>query len=52
LQVKTLSVRSADANCARTRAFYVGMRFVPLEEFPTLWNEQNPCLMLVKRLPD
>jgi GNAT superfamily N-acetyltransferase len=48
LQVKTLSARSADANYARTRAFYVGMGFVPLEEFPTLWNEQNPCLMLIK----
>lgn len=51
LQVKTLSARSADASYARTRAFYVGMGFVPLEEFPTLWDEQNPCLMLVKSLP-
>jgi GNAT superfamily N-acetyltransferase len=50
LQVKTLSARSADANYARTRAFYVGMGFVPLEEFPTLWNEQNPCLILVKSI--
>jgi GNAT superfamily N-acetyltransferase len=52
LQVKTVSARSEDASYARTRAFYVGMGFVPLEEFPTLWNEENPCLMLVKSLTD
>ncbi len=52
LQVKTLSSRSADANYAKTRAFYLAMGFTPLEEFPTLWNEQNPCLLLIKRLPE
>ena len=52
LQVKTVSARSADANYARTRAFYAGTGFVPLEQFPTLWNEQNPCLMLVESLRD
>jgi GNAT superfamily N-acetyltransferase len=50
LQVKTVSARSASVYYARTRQFYLGMGFVPLEEFPTLWDEENPCLMLVKSL--
>jgi ribosomal protein S18 acetylase RimI-like enzyme len=50
LQVKTLSAKHPDENYARTRAFYLAMGFVELEEFPTLWGEENPCLQLVKRL--
>jgi chloramphenicol 3-O-phosphotransferase/ribosomal protein S18 acetylase RimI-like enzyme len=48
LQVKTLSSAHPDAGYAKTRAFYQKMGFRPLEEFPTLWDEANPCLMLVK----
>jgi GNAT superfamily N-acetyltransferase len=48
LQVKTLSDTHPDANYARTRAFYMAMGFRPLEEFKTLWNEENPCLLMVK----
>lgn len=50
LQVKTVS---ADRDCeayAKTRAFYMNVGFVPLEIFPTLWDEANPCLILVKSL--
>ena len=50
LQVKTLSSTDPDENYARTRAFYLAVGFVALEEFPTLWGEENPCLQLVKRL--
>jgi ribosomal protein S18 acetylase RimI-like enzyme len=50
LQVKTLSATHPDEGYGRTRAFYRAMGFVPLEEFPTLWSEANPCLLLVKRL--
>lgn len=50
LQVKTISASSPDPNYARTRAFYLSQGFVPLEEFPTLWDEHNPCLILVKGL--
>ena len=32
----------------RTIAFYDGMGFLRLEVFPTLWDERNPCLVLVK----
>lgn len=50
LQVKTLSELSADKNYAETRKFYEKMGFAPLETFPTLWDEANPCLVLVKYL--
>lgn len=50
LQVKTLGPSHSDPNYARTRAFYAAMGFRPLEEFSQIWNEQNPCLILVKRL--
>jgi ribosomal protein S18 acetylase RimI-like enzyme len=50
LQVKTLSVRHTDESYARTRAFYSAMGFRPLEEFPQLWGEENPCLQMIKSL--
>jgi ribosomal protein S18 acetylase RimI-like enzyme len=50
LQVKTLGPSHSDPNYAGTRAFYTAMGFRPLEEFRQIWNEQNPCLILVKRL--
>lgn len=48
LQVKTLSANHPDPYYARTRAFYTACGFVPLQEFPTLWDESNPCLQLIK----
>jgi GNAT superfamily N-acetyltransferase len=50
LQVKTLGPSHSDPNYAETRAFYLAVGFRPLEEFRQLWNEQNPCLVMVKRL--
>ena len=50
LQVKTLSPTHPDPHYALTRQFYTAMGFHPLEEFPTLWGEANPCLLLVKWL--
>ena len=50
LQVKTLSPSHPDESYGRTRKFYAAMGFRPLEEFPTLWGEENPCLQMVKRL--
>ena len=50
LQVKTVS---ADRKCdayAKTRAFYTAVGFIPLEVFPKLWDEANPCLVLVKSI--
>jgi GNAT superfamily N-acetyltransferase len=50
LQVKTLGSSHPDGNYAKTRAFYLSMGFKPLEEFLQIWNADNPCLILVKRL--
>jgi ribosomal protein S18 acetylase RimI-like enzyme len=52
LQVKTLSASHPDVGYAKTRAFYESVGFKPLEEFPTLWGEANPCLLMVKTLAD
>jgi len=50
LQVKTLSDKHPDEGYKLTRAFYIGVGFMPLEEFPTLWGEHNPALQMVKAL--
>jgi ribosomal protein S18 acetylase RimI-like enzyme len=33
-----------------TRRFYEAIGFEPIEEFPTMWGNDNPCLLLVKPL--
>jgi GNAT superfamily N-acetyltransferase len=48
LQVKTLSPSHPDEGYAKTRAFYLGYGFRPLEEFPTLWAPENPALQMIK----
>ena len=48
LQVKTLSARRDDAGYAKTRAFYEGSGFRPLQEFPELWGPDNPALQMIK----
>lgn len=50
LQVKTLGPSHSDPAYAKTRAFYQAMGFRPLEEFRQIWDEGNPCLIMVKRL--
>lgn len=49
LQVKTVDEGHYPAY-DRTIAFYEGVGFRRLEVFPTLWDEWNPCLVLVKPL--
>jgi GNAT superfamily N-acetyltransferase len=49
LQVKTLGPSDPDEGYERTRRFYEARGFVALEEIHGLW-EQNPCLLMVKRL--
>ena len=51
LTVKTLSPSRSDQGYAKTRAFYEALGFLPIEEFPLLWNPENPALMLLKVLP-
>ena len=50
LQVKTLSPRKADEGYEKTRAFYFASGFRPLEEFPDLWQPENPALQMIKTL--
>ena len=52
LQVKTISEQNDCGAYAKTRQFYDSLGFIPLEVFPTLWDESNPCLVLVKPLMD
>lgn len=47
LQVKTLDGSNPDPFYARTREFYQAVGFRPLECFPALWDERNPCLVMV-----
>jgi GNAT superfamily N-acetyltransferase len=50
LTVKTLSPKHPDPGYAKTRAFYAAAGFLALEEFPDLWDPENPSLMLIKVL--
>ncbi|MEX2372420.1 MAG: GNAT family N-acetyltransferase [Dehalococcoidia bacterium] len=50
VQVKTQGPSRDYEPYARTRAFYRAMAYVPIEEFTTLWDEENPALLLVKRI--
>lgn len=50
LTVKTLDSSTASEEYARTRQFYESMGFRPLEVFPTVWDEANPCLFLAMHL--
>jgi ribosomal protein S18 acetylase RimI-like enzyme len=50
MQVKTLGPSNLDEHYAETRAFYEAVGFRPMEEFKQIWDENNPCLVMVKRL--
>jgi ribosomal protein S18 acetylase RimI-like enzyme len=48
--VKTLGESVDCEEYHRTRAFYRSVGFYPLEEFSQIWDEENPCLIMVKSL--
>ena len=50
LQVKTLGPSRPDKHYEATRRFYEARGFRPLEETTAIWGEENPCLIMVKRL--
>ena len=50
LQVKTLGPSHPDEGYAKTRAFYQALGFHPLEEFRQIWDEHNPCLIMIKKV--
>ncbi len=48
LTVKTLDESADYPPYNGTRAFYRKEGFLPLEVFPTFWDEDNPCLFLAR----
>jgi len=50
LTVKTRSATAPDPGYAKTRAFYEAMGFVPIDELPTLWDAENPAVLLLRLL--
>jgi len=50
LTVKTLDESRECDSYKKTRLFYFSMGFKPLEVFPLLWDEDNPCLFMAKHL--
>jgi len=50
LTVKTLDGSAESKGYERTRLFYLSVGFKPLEVFPLLWDENNPCLYMAKTL--
>jgi ribosomal protein S18 acetylase RimI-like enzyme len=50
LTVKTLDASADYEPYERTRKFYYKQGFVPLEVMTHYWDEENPCLFLVKGL--
>lgn len=47
IQVKTLDESSGDSSYALTREFYKALGFKPFELMPHLWDEWNPCLIMI-----
>jgi len=50
LTVKTLADLAESKEYERTRLFYEAVGFRPLEIFPLLWDESNPCLFMAKSI--
>jgi ribosomal protein S18 acetylase RimI-like enzyme len=50
LSVKTLSESAGDPGYAQTRAFYLARGFAVLIELPDLWDEANPCVLMLRVL--
>ncbi len=50
LMVKTLGESKENESYEKTRNFYLGTGFYPLEEIKEIWGDDNPCLIMVKNL--
>jgi len=48
LTVKTLDTSAGSKSYEKTILFYLSVGFRPLEVFPLFWDEDNPCLFMVK----
>jgi len=52
LTVKTLDPSRDSEGYRRTRLFYERLGFVKVETFPTLWDEEIPCLFMARHVDD
>ncbi|NGX36011.1 MAG: Mycothiol acetyltransferase [Candidatus Anoxychlamydiales bacterium] len=50
LSVKTLSPSKKNKAYEQTRKFYKALGFYPIEEFKNIWDENNPCLLMIKAI--
>lgn len=50
LVVKTIAESHPSKEYAETRKFYLAKGFLPKEELPDEWDENNPCLLMTKEL--
>jgi ribosomal protein S18 acetylase RimI-like enzyme len=48
--VKTLSEKNPDKNYEKTRKFYTKNGFEELITLTEMWDENNPCLIMIKRI--
>jgi len=48
--VKTLSEKNPDIHYAKTRVFYKKMGFKELITLTEMWDENNPCLIMIKSI--
>lgn len=48
--VKTLSDKASSKEYAETRKFYANVGFEPLITLTEMWDEKNPCLIMIKEL--
>ena len=51
--IKLLAVKTLDASANykeydRTRSFYIKQGFIPIDVYKTIWDEENPCLLMIK----
>ena len=50
VMVKTISDKDPDEYYAKTRAFYKKVGFKELVTLTEMWDENNPCLIMIKNL--
>ncbi len=48
--VKTLSEQARSEPSERTRKFYLKVGFEELITLTEMWDENNPCLIMIKKL--
>lgn len=54
-KIKLLAVKTLDSSAEyepydRTRNFYLKKGFIPVDVYKNIWNEENPCLLMVKTI--